>query len=68
MSTLNAYRLIATVRGSAPNSPVAATRYTSLDDAREASKQLMHDNNRVIRVMIVADQESSRFVEWIERS
>jgi len=29
---------------------------------------LMHDNNRVIRVMIVADQESSRFVEWIERS
>ena len=40
----------------------------ALDDAREASKQLMHDNNRVIRVMIVADQESSRFVEWIERS
>jgi hypothetical protein len=47
---------------------VAARKYTSLDDAREASKQLMHDNSRVIRVMVVADQESSRFVEWIERS
>ena len=68
MSTLHAYRLIATVRGGATNSPVAARKYTSLDDAREASKQLMHDNSRVIRVMIVADQESSRFVEWIERS
>ena len=41
-------------------------RYASADEAREAAKALMHEHQRVVRVMIV--EEPSRFVEWMDRS
>ena len=59
------YKLVVTVRGGATNAPAVSVRYSSVDDARKATKQLMHENQRVVRVMIV--EEPSRFVEWIER-
>ena len=60
------FKLVTTVRGGATNAPAVAVRYASVDDAREAAKQLMHDHQRVVRVMIV--EEPSRFVEWMDRS
>ncbi len=60
------FKLVTTVRGGAVNSPAISTRYPTADDAREAAKQLMHEYQRVVRVMIV--EEPSRFVEWIDRS
>ncbi len=48
------------------NAPAAASQYPSADAAREAAKQLMHEHQRVVRVMIV--EEPSRFVEWMDRS
>jgi hypothetical protein len=60
------FKLVATVRGGATNSPAATRKYASVDEAREAAKTLMHENQRVIRVMILEDP--SRFVEWLERS
>lgn len=62
------YKLIATVRGGSTNSPLVSARYSTLEDARAGSKQLMHENARIIRVMIVVDQEPARFIEWIEKS
>ena len=59
------YKLVATVRGGATNAPAVSVRYGTVDDAREAAKQLMHEHQRVVRVMIV--EEPSRFVEWMER-
>jgi len=41
-------------------------RYTSVDEARDAAKQLMQEHQRVVRMMIV--EEPSRFVEWMDRS
>ena len=49
------------------NLPAASAKYASADDARAAAKQLMHDHQRVVRVMIV-EEPSSRFVEWFDRS
>ena len=60
------FKLVATVRGGATNAPAAALQYPSAAAAREAAKQLMHEHQRVVRVMIV--EEPSRFVEWLERS
>ncbi len=60
------FKLVATVRGGATNAPAAALQYPSADAAREAAKQLMHEYQRVVRVMIV--EEPSRFVEWMDRS
>ena len=60
------FKLVATVRGGAVNAPAAASQYPSADAAREAAKQLMHEHQRVVRVMIV--EEPSRFVEWMDRS
>ena len=60
------FRLVTTVRGGSMNAPAASSCYTSVDAARTAAKQLMHENQRVIRIMIVEDP--SRFVEWMDRS
>ena len=60
------FKLITTVRGGAVNNPAIAVRYASADDARTAAKELMHEHQRVVRVMIV--EEPSRFVEWMDRS
>ena len=62
------FKLIPTVRGGAVNSPLIFARYTSVDEAREATKALIHENQRVTRVMIVDADQDSTFVEWIERS
>lgn len=62
------FKLIPTVRGGSTNSPRVSARYASVDEAREGSKQLIHESNRITRVMIVADEHPPRFVEWIERA
>lgn len=59
------FKLITTVRGGAVNAPAAYVQYASADEAREAAKALMHEHQRVVRVMIV--EEPSRFVEWMDR-
>ena len=60
------FRLVTTVRGGAVNLPAAAAKYPSVDEARNAAKAVMHEYQRVIRVMIV--EEPDRFVEWLDRS
>ena len=62
------FKLIPTVRGGAVNSTLVFTRYATVDEARAAIKALIHENARVVRVMIVDDTNGSTFVEWIERS
>ncbi len=61
------FKLVTTVRGGAVNLPAAFAKYSSVDDARTAAKQLMHEHQRVVRIMIV-EEPSSRFVEWFDRS
>ena len=61
------FKLVSTVRGGSVNSPAIAASYASVEDARDAAKQLMHEHQRVVRVMIV-EAPSSRFVEWMDRS
>ena len=60
------FKLVTTVRGGSVNAAAASVRYWSADEAREAAKHLMHEHQRVIRVMII--EEPSRFVEWMDRS
>ena len=62
------FKLIPTVRGGAVNSPLIFAKYATVDEAREATKALIHENARVTRVMIVDASDGSTFVEWIERS
>ncbi|MCH7747482.1 MAG: hypothetical protein E2P06_03050 [Acidobacteria bacterium] len=62
------FKLIPTVRGGAVNSPLIFAKYATVDEAREATKALIHENARVTRVMIVDASHGSKFVEWIERS
>ena len=62
------FKLIPTVRGGAVNSTLVFTRYATVDEARDATKALIHENARVVRVMIVDEANGSTFVEWIERS
>ena len=59
------FKLVVTVRGGATNAPAVSVRYGTVDAARDAAKQLMHEHQRVVRVMIV--EEPSRFVEWMDR-
>ena len=59
------FKLVTTVRGGSTNASAVSVRYASVTDAKEAAKQLMHENQRVVRVMIV--EEPSRFVEWMDR-
>ena len=62
------FKLIPTVRGGAVNSPLIFAKYATVDEARDATKVLIHENARVTRVMIVDASNGSTFVEWIERS
>jgi hypothetical protein len=62
------YRLISTVRGGTNNAPQTWKRYATIEAAREGAKQLMHENNRVTRVMVLDDERPGGFTEWIERS
>ena len=62
------FKLIPTVRGGAVNSPLTFAKYATVEEAREATKALTHENARVTRVMIVDTSNGSKFVEWIERS
>ena len=62
------FKLIPTVRGGAVNSPLIFAKYATVDEARDATKALIHENARVTRVMIVDASNGSTFVEWIERS
>jgi hypothetical protein len=41
-------------------------RYATLEEARQASKRMYHDD-RVARVFVVIDDVPPRFVEWLER-
>jgi len=52
-------------QGTASSIPETWQHYGSVEDARTAAKQMYHDD-RVLRVMIVADG-SGTFVEWIDR-
>ena len=61
------FRLVSTVRGGSVNSPAIASKYPTVEEARDAAKHLMHEYQRVVRVMIV-ESDSSRFVEWMDRS
>jgi hypothetical protein len=62
------FKLIATVRGGSTNSTLIAARFASIEDARVGAKQLMHENARVSRIMIVHAEMPVRFAEWIEKS
>ena len=62
------FKLIPTVRGGAVNSLITSKRYATVEEARDATKALTHENARVTRVMIVDVSNGSKFVEWIERS
>ena len=62
------FKLIPTVRGGTVNSPLIFAKYATLEEARDATKALTHENARVTRVMIVDASQGSKFVEWIERS
>ena len=62
------FKLIPTVRGGAVNSALIFAKYATVDEARDATKTLIHENARVQRVMIVDASNGSKFVEWIERS
>jgi hypothetical protein len=61
------FRLHAIMRqGTAASLPAVWERYATLDAAR-APIRGMYANDRVLRVMIVADEVPPRFVEWVER-
>lgn len=60
------FKLVTTVRGGSVNTPAVYQRYSSAGEAREAAKKVMHEHQRIVRVMIV--EEPSKFVEWMDRS
>jgi hypothetical protein len=62
------FKLIPTVRGGAVNSVITSKKYATVEEARDATKALTHENARVTRVMIVDVANGSKFVEWIERT
>jgi len=60
------FRLRAIMRqGTAAGVPETWEHYASVEDARAAAKTMYHDD-RVLRVMLVADSAGS-FVDWIDR-
>ena len=64
---MNEWRLRAIMKqGTAASLPEAWTRYGSVEAAREGARKMYH-NDRVQRVMLVADSTNA-FVEWIERA
>ena len=60
------YRLRATMKqGTASSIPETWLRYESVAEARAGATKMYRDD-RVLRVMLVADGVST-FIEWIER-
>ena len=60
------YRLRPTMKqGTASSIPETWVHYGSMDDARAAATRMYRDD-RVLRVMLVADS-SGTFIEWLER-
>jgi len=53
-------------QGTPSSIPEAWERFTTIEEARQASKRMYHDD-RVLRVFVVADETPPRFVEWLER-
>jgi hypothetical protein len=67
MTSTKMFRLRPIMRqGTASSIPETWARFESLEDVRKASKQMYHDD-RVLRVLVVADGCPASFVEWIER-
>ena len=63
---MQSFRLRPTMKqGTASSIAETWTHYASVEDAR-AGATLMYRNDRVLRVMMVADSVGS-FVEWIDR-
>ena len=60
------FRLRPTMKqGTASSVPETWMHFGSVDDARAAAKRMYHDD-RVLRVMLVADGAGT-FIEWIDR-
>lgn len=53
-------------QGTASSIPEVWRRFSTVEEARQAVKQMYHDD-RVLRVSIVTDTAPPRFVEWVER-
>jgi hypothetical protein len=53
-------------QGTASSISETWNHYTTVDDARRATKQMYHDD-RVLRVFIVTDAAPPQFMEWVER-
>lgn len=61
------FRLVTTMRrGSASGMPQAWARYASIDAARAGGAELLREE-RVLRVMVVRNDLSHAFVEWVEK-
>ena len=61
------FRLVVTVkRGSTLTYPAAWSRYPALEEARAATAAVLREE-RAQRVMIVRDDGSGSFVEWLDR-
>lgn len=61
------FRLQASVRrGNGSNVPATWSRYSSVDQAREAARTALHDE-RVVRMTVVTDTVPPEFVEWVNR-
>ena len=63
------FKLITSVRGGSNNSSLTTKAYATVEDARTAAKAVMHENGRVVRIMVLSyEGPSSQFVEWIDRA
>lgn len=62
------FQLVTTVRGGSCNSPLVTKSHDNVEEARAAAKQLMHENGRIARVMIVERNGASRFIEWMDKA
>jgi hypothetical protein len=63
------FKLVTSVRGGSNNSALTTKTYSTVDEARAAAKALMHENQRVVRIMVLSGNgPEAKFVEWIDRS
>ena len=61
------FRLVPTMRrGSASALPQAAAEYPSIEAARLGAAELLRED-RIIKVMIVRDDDPSGYVEYLDR-
>jgi len=61
------FKLITTMRrGTSADLAAAWARYPTLDAARVGTATLLRDD-RILRVMIVRNEISPAYVEWVER-